>query len=176
MCRFFTLQHSFPAWVHWECCSYGKSPSPIFEFLRADVNFECRFRWRTNYVWLLNRIFLPGCLNSLAGLIATFVNVYSQQNGKWSVTAWITATVTGGCMLITGCLFALYNFWILEKVKKKHGIDMERATGGHDGEGLAEKIERYGFSDSRRVHSPAWFIITWIIVSHLTYQLSMSRN
>ncbi|KUJ15806.1 uncharacterized protein LY89DRAFT_558395, partial [Mollisia scopiformis] len=34
-----------------------------------------------NYVWLLNRIFLPGCLNSFAGLISTLINVYSQQGG-----------------------------------------------------------------------------------------------
>ena len=54
------------------------------------------FRWRANFVWLLNRIFLPGCLNSFAGLISTLVNVYSQQGGNWSVTAWITAAVTGG--------------------------------------------------------------------------------
>jgi len=98
------------------------------------------WRWRANYVWLLNRIFLPGCLNSFAGLISTLVNVYSQQDGKWSVTAWVTATVTGACMVITGILFALYNFWILEKVKKKHHGEM--STQAHNEEGLVEKIER----------------------------------
>lgn len=50
------------------------------------------FRWRANYVWLLNRIFLPGCLNSFAGLISTLINVYSQQDGSWSVTAWVTVS------------------------------------------------------------------------------------
>lgn len=65
----------------------------------------------------------------------------TQQAGNWSVTAWVTATVTGACMLITGCLFALYNFWILDKVKRRHGQDMKRAQAG-DGEGLVEKIER----------------------------------
>ncbi|KAH8602197.1 hypothetical protein B0O99DRAFT_648032 [Bisporella sp. PMI_857] len=95
------------------------------------------FRWRANFVWLLNRIFLPGCLNSLAGLISTLVNVYSQQDGKWSVTAWVTAVVTGGCMVITGVLFALYNFWILEKVRRSHGRDME--ADRHEGEGKAHE-------------------------------------
>jgi hypothetical protein len=99
------------------------------------------FRWRANYVWLLNRIFLPGFLNSFAGLISTLVNVYSQQDSKWSVTAWVTATVTGVCMVVTGILFALYNFWILEKVKKRHHGEME-AGGQHDEEGLVEKIQR----------------------------------
>jgi len=97
------------------------------------------WRWRANYVWLLNRIFLPGCLNSFAGLISTLVQVYSQQQGNWSVTAWVTATVTGGCMVITGLLFALYNFWILEKVKKRHHGEMAQMG---DSEGLVEKIER----------------------------------
>lgn len=40
-------------------------------------------RYRQNYVWLLNKIFLPGSLNSFAGLISTLINVYSQQGGLW---------------------------------------------------------------------------------------------
>lgn len=107
------------------------------------------WRWRQNYVWLLNRIFLPGCLNSFAGLISTLVSVYSQQGGSWSVTAWITAAVTGGCMIITGVLFGLYNFWILGRVKRRHGVEMEGVREeGRDGEGLVEKI-------GRKVHEPA---------------------
>ncbi|KAG9245165.1 hypothetical protein BJ878DRAFT_419812 [Calycina marina] len=100
------------------------------------------WRWRKNFVWLVNRIFLPGCLNALAGLISTLVNVYAQQDGKWSITAWITAAVTGGIAVVMGVLFVFYNFVILRSVKKSHGRDMEQATG-HEGEGLAEKIERY---------------------------------
>lgn len=101
------------------------------------------FRHRTNFVWLLNKIFLPGCLNSFAGLISTLINVYSQQKGHWSTTAWITAAVTGGVMAITGVLFGLYNFWLLEKVRRKHVREMD--TIGEDGdveEGLKEKMER----------------------------------
>lgn len=84
------------------------------------------FRYRTNYVWIINRIFLPGCLHSLAGLISTFVNVYSSQHGHWSVTAWATATATGGAMLITGALFSVYNFWMLAKVKQNHQDEMQQ--------------------------------------------------
>lgn len=51
------------------------------------------WRWRENFVWLLNRIFLPGCLNSFAGLISTLINVYSQQDGVWSVTAFVTVSL-----------------------------------------------------------------------------------
>jgi hypothetical protein len=44
-------------------------------------------------------------------------------------------------MAITGGLFALYNFWVLEKVKRGHGREMESGTA-HEGETLAEKVER----------------------------------
>jgi hypothetical protein len=43
-------------------------------------------------------------------------------------------------MVITGVLFVLYNFWILERVKRRHGREMESAGG--EGEGWKEKIER----------------------------------
>lgn len=106
------------------------------------------WKWRDNYVWLLNRIFLPGCLNSLAGLISTLINVYTQQDGAWSVTARITAIVTGASMVVTGCLFGLYNFWILRRVKKVHGREMRASEGSGEEEGVLEKV-------NRKVHEPA---------------------
>lgn len=84
------------------------------------------YKYRANYVWIINKIFLPGCLHSLAGLISTFVNVYSSQHGHWSVTAWATAAATGGAMLITGTLYSIYNFSILAKVKKSHEDEMQQ--------------------------------------------------
>lgn len=78
------------------------------------------WRWRKNYVWLVNRIFLPGSLNSLAGLISTLVNVYTQQDGAWSLTAKVTAIVTGSCMAVTAVLLLLYNMWYLDRVRKDH--------------------------------------------------------
>lgn len=47
----------------------------------------CLWLWwkhRKNYVWVINRIFLPSLLNSVAGLVSTLVNVYSAQDGKHS--------------------------------------------------------------------------------------------
>lgn len=103
------------------------------------------WRWRANFVWLLNRIFLPGCLNSLAGLISTLVNVYSQQHGIWSTQAWVTLGVTGGSAVITGLLFAIYNFFVLKRVKDVHGKEMIRQR---ENEGLVEKL-------GRKAHEPA---------------------
>lgn len=45
----------------------------------------CMWLWwkhRGNYVWVINRIFLPSLLNSVAGLVSTLVNVYSAQDGR----------------------------------------------------------------------------------------------
>lgn len=46
----------------------------------------CIWLWwahRSNYVWVVNRIFLPSLMNSIAGLISTLVNVYSAQDGEF---------------------------------------------------------------------------------------------
>ncbi len=92
-------------------------------------------------MWVLNRILLPGWLHSFAGLIGMLVSVYSQHGGQWSVTAKVTVIVTGACMGVTGGLFALYNFWILERVKQSHGREMEREGFGNH-EGFVEKMGR----------------------------------
>ncbi|RDW91293.1 hypothetical protein BP5796_02458 [Coleophoma crateriformis] len=97
------------------------------------------WRWRRNYVWLLNRIFLPGCLNSLAGLISTLISVYAQQQSQWSITARVTAAVTGGIMVVTGVLFIIYNFAVLSRVKSKHKREM---ADEHEGETVREKLQR----------------------------------
>ncbi|KAJ4293979.1 hypothetical protein N0V90_007668 [Kalmusia sp. IMI 367209] len=44
----------------------------------------CVWLWwkhKKNYVWVINRIFMPSLMNSLAGLISTLINIYSAQNG-----------------------------------------------------------------------------------------------
>jgi hypothetical protein len=40
------------------------------------------WKHKKNYVWVINRIFLPALMNSIAGLISTLVNVYSARNGR----------------------------------------------------------------------------------------------
>lgn len=46
------------------------------------------WKHRKNYVWVINRIFLPALLNSIAGLISTIVNIYSAQDGMQSSPRW----------------------------------------------------------------------------------------
>lgn len=59
-------------------------------------------------------------LNSFAGLLTTIVNVYTAQKGVWSVTAKITAIITGSLIAVSGSLFGAYNFWLLENVRHAH--------------------------------------------------------
>jgi len=99
------------------------------------------FRWYRNYLWLINRIFLPITLNSIAGLVTTLVNVYTAQQGVWSVTARVTAIVTGSCVGVAGFLFLTYNFWALRRVRKSHEKDMG-LEHQHDNETLVEKVKR----------------------------------
>ncbi|KAG8718095.1 hypothetical protein FRC08_005982 [Ceratobasidium sp. 394] len=77
-------------------------------------------RWHRNFIWLVNRIFLPGALHGLAGEISTIVNVFSQQGGKFSATALVTAIVTGVCAVLCGVLVLFYSNWKLERVKRAH--------------------------------------------------------
>lgn len=88
------------------------------------------FAHQDNPVWLLNKIFLAGCLNSVAGFIGTLIGVYGSQGGAWSSSAIVTGSVTGGCVIVLGALFAFYQFVVLERVKKEHGYEMKGFEGG----------------------------------------------
>ncbi|KAF8427956.1 hypothetical protein EV426DRAFT_589110 [Tirmania nivea] len=78
------------------------------------------FRWRKNYVWIINRIFLPGALNSLAGIISTIVNVHTAQQGKYSLTAIVSVTVTAVSAAVNGTLWLVYSNWALKRVQEMH--------------------------------------------------------
>ncbi|CAO2651458.1 Nn.00g040280.m01.CDS01 [Neocucurbitaria sp. VM-36] len=90
----------------------------------------CLWLWwvhRKNYVWVINRIFLPALLNSIAGLVSTVVNVYSAQDGQYSVTATVTIIVTSACSVVAAALFLLYNTVMLRLVKRKHEREIKAA-------------------------------------------------
>ncbi|KAG9078672.1 hypothetical protein FRC06_008246 [Ceratobasidium sp. 370] len=63
---------------------------------------------------------IPGALHGLAGEFSTIVNVFSQQGGKFSATALVTAIVTGACAVVCGVLLLFYSNWKLERVKRAH--------------------------------------------------------
>ncbi len=76
---------------------------------------------------------------SVAGVIGTLIGVYAEIGGQWSITAKVTVGVTGGAAVVNGVLFGVYNFWVLEGVKRRHAREM---GGDHDGEGWKEKMGR----------------------------------
>ncbi|KAJ7176699.1 hypothetical protein C8R46DRAFT_1174264 [Mycena filopes] len=100
------------------------------------------WRWSQNYIWLNNRIFLPGTLNSIAGIISTLVNVYSAQHGQFVATSRITIIVTVVATVICGALTALYSMVKLKKVREAHNREVGREAAGRHGEGILEEIKR----------------------------------
>ncbi|OQE56376.1 hypothetical protein PENNAL_c0417G07520, partial [Penicillium nalgiovense] len=51
-------------------------------------------RLQSNYLWLINKIFMPAAFNAAAGLLTTLVNIYTSRSGHWSVMAIATIIVT----------------------------------------------------------------------------------
>ena len=78
--------------------------------------------------------------------MSTIVNVYSAQEGVWSVTAKIAAIVTGSCAGVSLVLFIVYNFWALKSVKKRHEEEFPEETKRKEKqkkrESLVEKVKR----------------------------------
>ncbi|KAK4121024.1 hypothetical protein N657DRAFT_578444 [Parathielavia appendiculata] len=106
-------------------------------------------RWRRNYVWLLNKLYLPLVLNALAGLLATVVGVYTQQAGDWSTQAVITLVIEGSILVVNVLLFFVYNYWLLQRLRSDHE---EVVAGGEKKEKRKRKKRKGGlFARFRRV-------------------------
>ncbi|KAI1081096.1 hypothetical protein F5B20DRAFT_71837 [Whalleya microplaca] len=95
-------------------------------------------RWRRNYVWLLSRLYLPGAMNALAGLLSTLTSVYASHGGVWSVTAKVTGIVEGCCLGVCAALFVGVRYLLLARVQRRHQGDMRRMMMGDVG--IMEKI------------------------------------
>lgn len=99
------------------------------------------FCWRKNYVWLLNRIFLPGATNAAAGLISTFIGVYAQKPGGWSVMAKVTVFAEAGVLLVCGALCVLSTL-MMQSVRHKHAKEMNMLEEEPLDERILEKTRR----------------------------------
>ncbi|KAB8070470.1 hypothetical protein BDV29DRAFT_194051 [Aspergillus leporis] len=84
------------------------------------------YRNRHNYVWLARKVFLPVLINSATGLFNTLINVYTARAGSWSVTATITAAVTGSFAFSSAILFGVYNNWLLARLQSAFDAEMDR--------------------------------------------------
>ncbi|KAF8634751.1 hypothetical protein AX15_000717 [Amanita polypyramis BW_CC] len=100
------------------------------------------WRWMNNYVWLVNKIFLPGLFNSLAGLISTISSVYGAQQGQFSVASKITLVVTASTTFICGVISLYYILWKIRRVKFQHNQQVGKERVGKHGEGFIEQMRR----------------------------------
>ncbi|KAF8811103.1 hypothetical protein BYT27DRAFT_6454903 [Phlegmacium glaucopus] len=100
------------------------------------------WRWRRNYIWTLNKIFLPGAMNSLAGFLSTVANVFGVQGGGFSSSSKVTIIVTGASTGVLGILTAIYSFWLLKRVKSKHDREVGKERAGKHGEGVVDLSKR----------------------------------
>ncbi|KAL2128123.1 hypothetical protein VTI74DRAFT_9633 [Chaetomium olivicolor] len=100
-------------------------------------------RWRRNYVWLLNKLYLPLILDALAGVLAAVVTVYTQQAGVWSTQAVAVAVVEGAVLGVSVMFFFVYNYWLLQRVRSEHEEVVMGEKGGR-GRGKRRKEKKRG--------------------------------
>ncbi|KJA18265.1 hypothetical protein HYPSUDRAFT_45441 [Hypholoma sublateritium FD-334 SS-4] len=93
------------------------------------------WRWRKNYIFALNKIFLPGLMHSLAGVLSTLSNVVGAQGAKFSATSKLTIFVTSGSTVVFGVLTAFYSLWLVRRVKARHDREVGKQKASKHGEG-----------------------------------------
>ncbi|OQE16746.1 hypothetical protein PENSTE_c023G09054 [Penicillium steckii] len=73
-----------------------------------------------NYIWLINRIFMPTLLNALAGLLSTIISLYTAHDGDWSIMALLTVIASGLSVATASGLLIIYKFGKLKRLKQEH--------------------------------------------------------
>ena len=89
-------------------------------YLASKQNLSVSYWLTPRYLLRLIIALRPVFLNSIAGFIATFVNIYTAKNGFWSVTAIVTAIMTATFSVLGLSLYALFDQWLLSKIKRAH--------------------------------------------------------
>ncbi|KAF8143864.1 hypothetical protein K438DRAFT_1632718 [Mycena galopus ATCC 62051] len=101
-------------------------------------------RWRGNWIWCLDRIFLPGLMNSLAGVLSTLSSVLGTQNATLSIssksTLVVTTVIAGICALLT----AFYMLVLVRGLKAEHVRQVGKQHAGKTGKGYAERASAKG--------------------------------
>ncbi|KAF7978392.1 hypothetical protein HWV62_785 [Athelia sp. TMB] len=100
------------------------------------------YRWQKNYIWVVNRIFMPGLLNSLAGLLSTLSSVLGVQHSTLSVTSKSTIIVVSAVAGVCGILVLFYQFVLIAQVKKRHDQQVGKQRAGKHGEGFVDVTKR----------------------------------
>ncbi|KAI3034863.1 hypothetical protein CBS76997_10985 [Aspergillus niger] len=86
------------------------------------------WKWRSNYIWLVGRVFMPVAMNAAAGLATTLINVYTAQSATWSIMALVTTVMVGSAFLVSLSLTVLYKYVLLKKVEEEHEMETRTRT------------------------------------------------
>ncbi|KAL2254991.1 hypothetical protein VTK26DRAFT_4413 [Humicola hyalothermophila] len=106
-------------------------------------------RWRRNYIWLLNKLYLPLVLAALLGAVATVTAVYTQQAGEWSTQAAITVVIEASVLGVSLVLFVVYNYWLLRLVDSERHEEETDVEGGV-GKDMEVEVEEGGGEKRRQ--------------------------
>lgn len=103
------------------------------------------YKNRTNYIWLISRIFMsvplfnsrdicwfltrPTLLNALAGLLTSIISLYTAHGGDWSIMALLTVIASSLSVVISSSLLIIYKFRKLQRLKLEHY--QTARSGGH---------------------------------------------
>lgn len=82
--------------------------------------------WRRNYIWLMNRIYLPLMLNSLAGFIACLVDLKVKHGFWWSKASYVTVAIEAATLVGSTGGFFVINYLLLGKLKQEHHRETSR--------------------------------------------------
>ncbi|KAJ4329636.1 hypothetical protein N0V87_010698 [Didymella glomerata] len=83
---------------------------------------------RRQHLWLADRLFLPGVLNSLAGLATVLLNVYTARGGHWSQPAIGTCSATCGCLLVFSTLYVVYKYLLVPREVARGEVGRDAAA------------------------------------------------
>ncbi|KAJ5641198.1 hypothetical protein N7490_005198 [Penicillium lividum] len=78
------------------------------------------WEYQSNYLWLINHIFMPTLLNAFAGLVTTLVSLYTGHGGDWSIMALLTVICSTISMAASLVLLIIYQLWKLKRLKQEH--------------------------------------------------------
>ena len=56
-------------------------------------------------------------MNSLLAFIVSLINIYTAQNGTWSIAAIVTVCMVTATGLVMGTMVMVCEFWYLRKLK-----------------------------------------------------------
>ncbi|TEB28931.1 hypothetical protein FA13DRAFT_1735058, partial [Coprinellus micaceus] len=68
------------------------------------------WQWRGNYMWITQKLFIPGFFNGLVGSISTMISIFLINKGKWDTLSIATMGVVGGVTVGSGIIALTYTF------------------------------------------------------------------